>query len=127
MRARSARDDDEDMTTTQSPAAPATQPTRPAPPAYLAWLRDEVADWQREGLVGPDAADAILGRYHAARKLSLARLLLALGAIFVGFGVIWLVASNLDELDPTMRFVVVCLFWVAAVVGGEVLAGRRAH
>jgi uncharacterized membrane protein len=127
MRPGRREDDDGGMTTTQSPAAPSTRPTQPVPPARLDWLRAELADWQREGLVGPDAVGAILGRYHPTRKLSLARLLLALGAVFVGFGVIWLVASNLDQLTPGTRFAVVCLFWVAAVVGGELLAGRRAH
>ena len=115
------------MTTTQSPAAPVARPTQPIHPKRLGWLREELADWQREGLVGPDAAEAILGRYSPTRRISLARLMLELGAVFVGFGVIWLVASNLDELTPGTRFAAVCLFWVAAVVGGEVLAGRRAH
>ncbi len=117
------------MSTTHLPPAsdrPAP-PTRPAPPAYLQWLREEVTDWQRTGLVDESTAGAILGRYHPARRLSLARLLLGLGAAFVGFGIIWLVAANLDQLTPTSRFVVVALFWVGATVGGELLAGRRAH
>ncbi len=130
MRGEVRQDDDEDMSTTHPPAAPAAQPappTRPAPPAYLRWLRDELADWQRAGLVDEPTAGAILSRYRPARKVSLARLLLALGAIFVGFGVIWLVASNLDQLTPASRFVVVALFWVGATVGGELLARRREH
>ncbi len=127
MRPGCAQDDDGAMTTTQSPAAPVSRPTQPVPPARLDWLREELVAWQRDGLVEPDAAAAILGRYHPGRKLSLARLLLELGAVFVGFGVIWLVASNLDELTPGARFGAVCLFWVSAVVGGELLAGRRAH
>lgn len=127
MRCRLRQDDDGDMSTTHTPAARPQAPSRPAPPAYLAWLREEIVDWQRDQLLDPPAAAAILGRYHAARRFSLARLLLVLGAVFVGFGLIWLVASNLDELTPTSRFVAVAFFWVAAVVGGELLAVRRAH
>jgi uncharacterized membrane protein len=130
MRSGASRDDDGGMSTTQTPATAADRPappTRPAPPAYLQWLREEVSDWQRSGLVDETTAGAILGRYHPARKVSLARLLLVLGAVFVGFGVIWLVASNLDQLHPTARFVAVCLFWVSATVGGELLAARREH
>ena len=122
--------DDVVMSTTQTPAPAADRPappTRPAPPAYLQWLREEVTDWQRAGLVDETAAGAILQRYHPARKVSLASMLLRLGAVFIGFGVIWLVASNLDQLSPGARFLTVCGFWVAATVGGEVLAGRRAH
>jgi uncharacterized membrane protein len=102
-------------------------PTRPAPPAQLEWLQAEVADWQREGLISQEQSAALLGRYHEARRGSLARLLVVLGAIFVGFGLIWLVASNLDELPPTARFAVVALIWVAVTVAAELLAVRRAH
>ena len=129
MRRQAARDDDEGMSTTQLTTASAqpAPPTQPIHPKRLEWLTEEVAAWQRAGLVDESAGRAILGRYHGSRQLSLARLLLALGALFVGFGVIWLVASNLDELTPTARFLTVCAFWVAAVVGGELLARRRAH
>jgi uncharacterized membrane protein len=102
-------------------------PTRPAPPAHLEWLRGEVADWQHEGLLDERQASAVLGRYHAARRVSLARLLLVLGAVFIGFGLIWLVASNLDELRPLARFVVVALIWMVVTVGTELLAVKRAH
>ena len=102
-------------------------PTRPAPPARLEWLQAEVADWQREGLISQEQSATLLGRYHAARRASMARLLLALGAVFVGFGLIWLVAANLDRLAPTARFAAVAAIWVAVTVGAEVLAARRAH
>lgn len=123
--------DHEQVTTTEGSTATSPQPragqTRPAPAAYLSWLRDEVADWRARGLVDDQQAAAILGGYHPTRRLSLARLLLALGAVFVGFGVIWLIASNLDELPPLLRFLVVVALWIAATVGAEVLATTRAH
>ena len=53
-------------------------------------------------------------------------MLLALGGGFVGIGLIWLVAANLDELSPVARFVTVTLIWLAFLVGGEVLAARKA-
>ena len=55
-------------------------------------------------------------------RFSLGRLLLALGAVFVGVGLIWLVAANLDQLRPCCRFAVVAAFWLAFLVGGEYLA-----
>ena len=113
---------------TTSPVRPDNaHPTRPAPPAHLEWLRVEAADWTRQGLVDEEQAHAILSRYHAARRMTLARLLLTLGAVFVGFGLIWLVASNLDALPPLVRFLTVAAFWVSATVGAELLALRRAH
>ena len=130
MRGGPRRHDDEDMSTTQTPAATADRPALPTQaihPKRFDWLTEELAEWQRAGLVDEASGAAILGRYHPTRSRSLARLMLELGAIFVGIGVIWLIASNLDELDPGARFGAVCVFWLSAVVGGELLAGRREH
>ncbi len=53
-------------------------------------------------------------------------MLLYLGSGFVGIGLIWLVAANLDQLSPVARFVAVTVLWLAFLVGGEVLAARQA-
>ena len=98
---------------------------RSASPAQLEWLGRELSIWRAEGLVHDDQAAAILRRYHATRRFSLARLLLALGAVFVGVGLIWLVAANLDQLPPLLRFLAVASIWLALLVGGEVLHSRR--
>jgi uncharacterized membrane protein len=127
MRHEASTADHEGMSTTSPVRPESAHPTRPAPPAHLEWLRSEVADWQREGLLDDRQSAAVLGRYHAARRMSLARLLLALGSVFVGFGVIWLIAANLDALPPLARFAAVALLWVAATSGAELLAVRRAH
>ncbi|WP_110183000.1 DUF2157 domain-containing protein [Nocardioides solisilvae] len=112
------------METTTPP--PGTEPHDvPATPGQLAWLREQLVDWRLEGLVDDPTAHAILGRYHESRRFSLARLLLGLGACFVGVGTIWLVAANLDQLSPLVRFVAVVVLWLAALVGAEVLEGRR--
>lgn len=111
----------------QPPPPGPPRPTRPVAPGHLDWLRHEVVDWQRDGLIDPGQAQALVGRYHATRSLGLARLLLALGAVFVGFGLIWLVAANLDRLTPTTRFAAVTVIWAAVTVGAELLAVRRAH
>ncbi|MEO6511312.1 MAG: DUF2157 domain-containing protein [Nocardioides sp.] len=97
--------------------------TLPATPAQLAWLSDEMPLWRAAGLVDDQTASAILGRYHPSRRFDLSRLLLTLGAAFVGVGIIWLVASNLDQLPPATRFVVVAVFWLTFLVGAEVLRG----
>ncbi|WP_248583254.1 DUF2157 domain-containing protein [Nocardioides sp. InS609-2] len=98
--------------------------TTPVSPQRLAWLTDEVGAWQSSGLVDDDTATRILGSYAASRRFSLARLLLGVGGTFVGVGLIWLVAANLDELAPIARFVVVAVLWLALLAGGELLAGR---
>ena len=99
--------------------------TRPASPQQLDWLRTELAAWSREGLLAPGQAETILGRYHARRRVSVGRLLLALGAAFVGVGVIWLVAANLEQLSPLGRFLALAVLWLGVLAGGEALAARR--
>ncbi len=112
---------------TVEPAPSAPLRTRPATPQQLSWLAGELPLWQAAGLVDERDAATILAGYHESRRLDLSRLLLTLGAAFVGVGIIWLVASNLDQLPPLLRFLVVAAFWLAFLAGGELLAGRREH
>ncbi len=102
-------------------------PTRSVPPRQLAWLRSEVADWTSQGLISPDQADLISSRYRADlhTRFSIGRVLLHIGGGFVGIGLIWLVAANLEQLSPMTRFAAVAALWLTFLVGGEVLAARR--
>jgi uncharacterized membrane protein len=105
---------------------PAEQ-VRILPPQRMDWLAGEVDGWRAAGLVSQAQAEAILDRYRSGRSVGLARLLLVVGAAFVGIGLIWLVAANLDELSPLARFAVVAGGWAGLTVLAEWLAGRRAH
>ena len=98
---------------------------RPVPAAQLAWLEGELARWQAEGRLDAATATGIRADYIASRRFSLSRLLLGLGGAFVGVGLLWLVAANIDELSPLTRFLAVVLIWLGAVVAGEMLAERR--
>lgn len=106
-----------------SPEAPPGMHRVPA--AQLAWLEGELARWQAEGRLDAATVAGIRSDYSASRRYSLSRLLLALGAAFVGIGVLWLVAANLDELSPTTRFVGVVVLWLGAVAAAELLADSR--
>jgi uncharacterized membrane protein len=96
----------------------------PATPGQLAWLGHEVAGWKADGVITDDQATLLLGRYHAVRRLELSRIALWLGAGFVGIGIIWLVAANLDQLPPRGRFAAVTLLWLGSLVAAEVLDRR---
>jgi uncharacterized membrane protein len=107
---------------TSAPVAP-----RPVPPRQLAWLRTQVADWTSQGIISEDQADRISTRYSADShtRFSIGRVLLTLGGGFVGIGVIWLVAANLDQLTPTVRFLAVTALWLTFLIGGEVMASKK--
>ncbi|MGW4643073.1 DUF2157 domain-containing protein [Sphaerisporangium sp. NPDC004334] len=100
------------------------EPTRVRVPARrLAWLRGELARWQAEGVIDATAAERIAGRYVPGRRVSLERVVLLLGGGFLGVGLIWVVAANLDQLSPPARFAGITVVWLAAAILGEALAG----
>jgi uncharacterized membrane protein len=113
------------VTTMSRMSATTTAPTRPATPAQLDWLERELRHWEADGLLHDGQAAAIRHRYHAERRFSIARLMLGLGACFVGVGLIWLVAANLDQLSPALRFGVVSCLWLVTLAAGEALHDRR--
>lgn len=102
-------------------------PQQTATPGQVAWLRSQLPLWQAAGLVGETEGATILSRYRAAKRLSLGRLMLYLGSSFVGVGVIWLVAANLDRFAPLARFGAVVLLWLAATALAELLVTRPRH
>ncbi len=93
----------------------------------MAWLTTELGGWRSDGLIEAGQAESILARYRSTNRVSLAKLMLTLGAVFVGFGVIWLVAANLDALPPMLRFGAVVLIWLGFLITAEFLASRREH
>ncbi|WP_030527700.1 DUF2157 domain-containing protein [Phycicoccus jejuensis] len=99
----------------------------PATPGQLAWLDTQLTAWQSEGLVDAPTADRLRARYVAHRRLTLARIVLTLGAAFVGIGLVWTVAANLDAVSPLVRILLVALVWLGLVVAAEVLQRRREH
>ncbi|CAB4775199.1 unannotated protein [freshwater metagenome] len=87
------------------------------PPARLEWLGEQVRLWQGDGTIDARQAETILGRYAAStRRLPLVRLLTAVGGLFLGVGVIWLVAANIESLSPTVRVAAVAAVWLLAAL-----------
>lgn len=99
-------------------------PRRAVPPRRLHWLEDELALWQRDGLVDEGTAGAIRGRYVAGTRAELVRLVVGLGAAFLAVGLLWLVATNLDQFPPLLRLGAVAAVWLGLVVVAEVLRPR---
>ncbi len=114
--------------TTHHPGSASIPRPHPSPQAVpsgqLAWLERELGRWQGDGLIDAQAAAAIRQRYVVNRRFSLARLLFVLGAGFLGVGLLWLVAANLDQIPPLTRFVLAVIAWLAATAAAELMAGR---
>ena len=110
--------------------APQTAATRAASPHQLAWLHTELVDWTSSGVITDAQATRISSRYHeraaTGSRFTIGRVLLSLGGAFVGIGLIWLVAANLDQLAPMARFAAVAVLWLGFLLGGEHLATRSA-
>ena len=96
-------------------------------PGRLAWLEGELSAWRAAGVIEGSHERAILSRYVVVQRFSLAPLLLRIGGAFIGIGLIWLVASNLDKMPPSLRFAVVTSLWLGFVATAELLVGRRVH
>lgn len=86
----------------------------------LGWLSEQLDAWHADGLVAEDQARAIRDRYEPDTRNALARLAFVLGAAFLGIGVLWLVATNVDydEVSPLARFLVVAALWLGFTVAG---------
>ncbi|MGA8047764.1 MAG: DUF2157 domain-containing protein [Dermatophilaceae bacterium] len=105
-----------------SVASPSPSPV-PTTAERHRWLTGELREWERDGLLTPDAAAAIADRYvvtaETGRRITPVRVILGLGAVFVGIGLIWLVAANVDELSPLVRFLLVVVLWLGLAVAAE--------
>ncbi|KAB7741957.1 DUF2157 domain-containing protein [Nostocoides sp. F2B08] len=105
-----------------SAASPSPAPV-PTTAERHRWLTGELREWERDGLLTPDAAAAIADRYvvtaDAGRRFTAVRVILGLGAVFIGIGLIWLVAANLDELSPLVRFLLVVALWAGLAIAAE--------
>ena len=103
------------------------QSHRLIPEDRLNWLTRELEVWQSDGLISSEAASQLRQQYGAeSRRFTLVRLTVALGSVFVGAGLIWLVATNIEHLSPMVRFLAVTFLWLALTALAEILAGRLA-
>jgi uncharacterized membrane protein len=98
---------------------------------YEAWLREELDEWVREGLVSGDQADAIRRRYREReaprRQNRVVQALATVGAVVAGLGVVLFFAANWDGIARPVRVVILLVLVVSSYVGGYVLRERGRH
>lgn len=95
--------------------------------AHQRWLAGELRAWQSAGLVDEATAATIESSYDvvSGKRMNLAKLLLGIGGAFVGIGIIWLIAANIDALSPMVRLGAVFALFAAALIGAEKLDQQR--
>ena len=94
-------------------------------------LRDELAAWRAEGLVSPEQADALSGRYRLddLAKESSRTLLLSIyiiGAMLVAGGLVSFVAAHWDGIPAAVKVVLIVLAMLACHGAGIYLWKVRA-
>ena len=89
---------------------------------FASRLRQEVGEWERDGTIAPEQAEAILARYPEAspdqevarRRQPLVVGISILGAVLVGLGIITFFAANWDDISRSIK--------LAALIGGVLLS-----
>lgn len=72
------------------------------------WLQRELPLWEEKNIINIEQGNTLLGLYklkrlEPARKMDMAKALTLVGAIFVGLGVIFFVASNWQKIPAHLR------------------------
>lgn len=85
------------------------------------WLHGEIEAWQRDGVIAPELAERLRGRYPLTGRGSRSAALIGfavLGALLIGGGIILLLAHNWADLSRPMRTAVA----LAPLVAAQLLA-----
>ena len=93
--------------------------------SYRARLERDLDRWIADGLVPAASRPAILAEAHEPRRMDVAGALGLVGALLLGAAVIAFVAANWDGMPRALRFALVLLAFVAAVIGASEAARRR--
>jgi len=101
--------------------------------AFLAWLKGELAEWSKDGLLTPEQAGRIGERYDLdslGERVSSSKIISAIsviGALLFGAGVILLIASNWQLIPRSMKLGVVFLTILAVNQIGYTLKYDRGY
>jgi len=84
---------------------------------HIKWLRDEIALWVNEGIIGPDQGTVLRRRYPApAEGTAWGRIIFfSIGAILFGLGVILIFAYNWEKMHKFVKLAVI----FAALIGAH--------
>jgi uncharacterized membrane protein len=74
--------------------------------SQFSFLKDELAHFEEQGQLSTEQVKAILESYEVNQRFSLIRILLVVGALFVGAGVLSFIAGNWSYLPKLAKFII---------------------
>ena len=91
------------------------------------WLQSEIVKWEEKKIINPEQSDTILALYKLKRpdlrrKMDTIRLMSVIGAVFIGIGVIFFVASNWNQIPAFARTGLLLALTLATLVAGYVFS-----
>jgi uncharacterized membrane protein len=91
------------------------------------WLQREIIKWEENKILSPEQSDTILALYKlkrpdARKKMDTIRIMLVVGAVFIGIGVIFFVASNWDQIPAFVRSGLLLALTLATLVAGYIFS-----
>jgi uncharacterized membrane protein len=97
---------------------------------HYSWLQNQIVIWENKKLISAEQGTAILAAYNLQRvdtskKMDTVKVLTLIGAIFVGLGVIFMVASNWQEIPKIVRTIMLLGITLGTLYAGYYLSYER--
>ena len=91
------------------------------------WLQSEIVKWEEKKIISPEQSDTILTLYNlkkldVRKKMDTVRLMSVVGAVFIGIGVIFLVASNWNQIPAFLRTALLLALTLATLISGYIFS-----
>jgi uncharacterized membrane protein len=91
------------------------------------WLQREIGKWEEKNIISREQSDTILALYKlkridARKKMDTIRLMSVVGAVFIGIGVIFFVASNWNQIPAFVRTGLLLALTLATLIAGYVFS-----
>lgn len=94
------------------------------------WLQKEIPSWEEKNIINTEQGNAILGLYklkriERARKMDMVKALTLIGAIFVGIGVIFFVASNWQRIPAHLKTILIMSVTIFTLYAGYLFSYEK--
>lgn len=103
-------------------------------PVLFGWLKKELTEWQKEGILEPGPAGRILGRYRLPGEKEeedlqkrVIKYILGIGAVLIAAGVFSFVAANWKAVPDFFKILIVVAAMAAGYIAGWGIEQKTGH